>query len=150
MKKQNFTKAYFIILGIATLFFGVMDFAATVGHLDLTWGIIQIPNDGFRGGWGGLVIIFAGLFYLFGIKNISEIHQLAKLIIGSILIWIMAGTDIFAMITESIPGGEGGPWFNSLEGFLETYAPPYTPAILLLPFSLVVIYYFSYSKRKAN
>jgi hypothetical protein len=46
---------------------------------------------------------------------------------ASILIWILAGTDIFVRITESIPGGEEGPWFNSLEGFLGTYAPPYPP-----------------------
>lgn len=150
MEKQNFAIVYFIILGIVSLSFGIMDFAATVGHLDLAWGIIEIPNDGFRGGWGGLVIIFAGVFYLLGVKNIKEIHQVAKLIIGSILIWIIAATDIFAMFTESIPGGEGGPWFNTLEGFLETYTPPYPPAIFLLPFSLVTIFYMVKSARASG
>jgi len=91
-------------------------------------------------------VLFAGVFYLSGTKNFSEIHQFSKVVMGSILIWIIAGCDVFAMITESIPGGEEGPWLNTLEGFLGTYTPPYPPVIFLLPFSLVVIYYIR--KRK--
>jgi hypothetical protein len=112
----------------------------TIGGDSFAWGILEIPADPFRGGWGGLIILFAGLLYLSGSKNLPEIHQLSKVVMGSVLIWIVAGTDIFAMITESIPGGEEGGWFNTLEGFLGTYAPPYAPAIFLLPFSLVVLY----------
>jgi len=67
---------------------------------------------------------------------------------ASILIWILAGTDIFVRITESIPGGEEGPWFNSLEGFLATYASPYAPVIFLLPFSLIILFFLS-KRRKA-
>jgi len=130
---------YFGILGVVTLAFGIAHLIVTIGGDSFTWGILEIPGDMFRGGWGGLIILSAGLFYLAGIKNLPEIHQLSKVAMGSILIWIVAGTDIFAMITESIPGE--GSWFNTLEGFFATYAPPYAPAIFLLPFSLVVIYY---------
>jgi hypothetical protein len=132
---------YFAILGIVTTAFGLADLLVTAGGAEFARGIIEIPNDIFRGGWGGFVVLSAGLFYLSGARNIGDIHQFAKVAMGSILIWIMAGSDIFAMITESIPGGEDGPWFNTLDGFLAMYAPPYAPAILLLPFSLVVIYY---------
>ena len=38
-------------------------------------------------------------------------------------------------------------WFNTLEGFFGTYAPPYAPAIFLLPFSLVVFYYILKKER---
>ncbi|KAF5411402.1 MAG: hypothetical protein U9N46_05100 [Euryarchaeota archaeon] len=133
---------YFAILGIVTTAFGLADLLVTAGGAEFAYGtaILEIPNDIFRGGWGGLIVLFAGLFYLSGAKNIGEIHQFAKVAMGSILIWIMAGSDIFAMITESIPGGEEGPWFNTLDGFLAMYAPPYAPAVLLLPFSLVVLY----------
>lgn len=88
-------------------------------------------------------MLFAGLFYLSGIRNFDDIHQFAKVAMGSILIWVVAGSDIFAMISESIPSWneETGPWFNTLHSFIEAYAPPYAPAVLLLPFSLVVIYY---------
>jgi len=101
----------------------------------------------FRGGWGGLIVISAGLFYLSSLKNFLEIHQLSKALMASILIWILAGTDIFVRITESIPSGEEGPWFNSLEGFLSTYAPPYPPVIFLLPFSLIILFFVSKIKK---
>jgi len=145
MSEYTMAKIYFGVLGIVTLAFGVAELAVTAGGSEVSWGILEIPNGMFRGGWGGFIVLFAGLFYLSGIKYFSEIHQFSKIVMGSILIWIVAGCDIFAMITESIPGEEG--WFNSLEGFLETYAPPYAPSIILLPFSLVVIYYIY--RRKA-
>jgi hypothetical protein len=137
---KNKSSIYFGILGVVTLAFGIADLIVTIGGDSFAWGILEIPADPFRGGWGGLIILFAGLLYLSGSKNLPEIHQLSKVVMGSVLIWIVAGTDIFAMITESIPGGEEGGWFNTLEGFLGTYAPPYAPAIFLLPFSLVVLY----------
>lgn len=145
MSEYTVAKIYFGILGIVTLAFGVAELAVTAGGSEVSWGILEIPNEMFRGGWGGFIVLFAGLFYLSSLKNFSEIHQFSKAVMGSIMIWVMAGLDIFAMITESIPSEEG--WFNSLEGFLETYTPPYAPAIILLPFSLVVIYYIY--KRKA-
>jgi uncharacterized membrane protein (GlpM family) len=146
MERYTMAKMYFGVLGIATVLFGIAELAVTAGGTSFSWGILEIPNEMFRGGWGGLVVLFAGLFYLSSIKNFSEVHQFSKAVMGSMMIWIMAGLDIFAMITESIPSEEG--WFNSLEGFFETYAPPYTPALLLLPFSFVVIYYI-YKRKTA-
>ncbi|MBU4350217.1 hypothetical protein KJ830_01340 [bacterium] len=140
-------RIYFGVLGIVTLIFGIANLMVTIGGNDFSWGILEISGDMFRGGWGGLIVISAGLFYLSSLKNFSEIHQLSKALMGSILIWILAGTDIFVRVTESIPGGEEGPWFNSLDGFLSTYAPPYPPVIFLLPFSLVVIYYINKKKK---
>ncbi len=140
-KSSSTAVIYFAILGIVTTAFGLADILVAAAGSEFSYGILEIPNDLFRGGWGGFIVLFAGLFYLSGARNIGDIHQFAKVAMGSILIWIMAGSDIFAMITESIPGGEDGPWFNTLDGFLATYASPYAPAILLLPFSLVVIYY---------
>ena len=147
---EKLAKAYFGILGIITLIFGAIDLIVAFGGGNFSFGILQIPSDGFRGGWGGLVVLFAGFFYLSGIKKLSRIHQFSKIVVGSILIWVMAGTDIFGMICSSIPGPEDGPWFNTLRGFFETYAPPYPPAIFLLPFSFAVIYYVRKYFRTAN
>jgi len=136
---------YFAILGIVTVAVGLADLLVTVSGSEFAYGILEIPNDLFRGGWGGLIMLFAGLLYLSGVRNMGNIHQFAKVAMGSILIWIIAGCDIFGIITESIPSWneETGPWFNTLPGFIEAYAPPYAPAVLLLPFSLVVLYYIS-------
>jgi hypothetical protein len=140
-EKYNLGSVYFGILGVVALVCGIADLVVVAGGNNFSWGILEIPSDPFRGGWGGLIILFAGLFYLYSIKNFSEIHHFSKAVMGSILVWVIAGCDILAMISESIPGGEEGGWFNTLEGFLGTYAPPYAPAIFLLPFSLVIIYH---------
>ena len=146
MAERSIAAIYFAILGIITTAFGIADILVTMGAGSFAFGILEIPGNLFRGVWGGFIVLSAGLFYLSGIRNFENIHQFSKIVMGSILIWIMAGCDIFAMITESIPGGEDGPWFNTLNGFIGTYAPPYAPAVLLLPFSLVVVYYIY--KRK--
>lgn len=146
MAERSIATIYFAILGIITTAFGIADILVTMGAGSFAFGILEIPGDLFRGGWGGFIVLSAGLFYLSGIRNFEDIHQFSKIVMGSILIWIMAGCDIFAMITESIPGGEDGTWFNTFNGFIGTYAPPYAPAVLLLPFSLVVVYYIY--KRK--
>ncbi len=144
---EKIGRVYFGILGIVTLILGIADLMVTIGGSDFSWGILEISSDIFRGGWGGLIVISAGLFYLSSLKNFLEIHQLSKALMASILIWILAGTDIFVRTTESIPGGEEGPWFNSLEGFLNTYAPPYPPVIFLLPFSLIILFFVSKIKK---
>ncbi|KAF5419903.1 MAG: hypothetical protein C5S44_09970 [Candidatus Methanocomedens sp.] len=146
--KSSVAAIYFAILGIITTAFGIADILVTAGASEFAYGILEISGDLFRGGWGGVIVLFAGLFYLSGARNFDDIHQFSKVVMGSILIWIMAGCDIFAMITESIPGGEDGPWFNTLDGFIGTYAPPYAPAVLLLPFSLVVVYYIYKRKQE--
>ncbi|MGP8329141.1 MAG: hypothetical protein ACT6FF_02320 [Methanosarcinaceae archaeon] len=148
MAERTIAVIYFAILGIITTAFGIADILVTAGSGSFASGILEIPDDLFRGGWGGFIVLSAGLFYLSGIRNFENIHQFSKIVMGSILIWIMAGCDIFAMITESIPGGEDGSWFNTLDGFLGMYAPPYAPAVLLLPFSLMVVYYIF--KRKQD
>lgn len=147
---MKFGRIYFVILGIITLIFGIADFISTCARLELSWGILEIPSEMFRGGWGGPVIIFAGLFYLFGIKYLSKPSYLSKILVGSILIWIIAGCDIFGMITTSIfSEGEGNLliFFSNGKQFIDAYAPPYTPAIFLLPFSLVTIYYIHKCKK---
>ncbi len=135
---KKFDSIYFALLGTATLACGLADLIVTISRDVYTFRIVEFPSEMFRGGWGGLVVTFAGLFYLSGFKNVSETHQLSKVVMGSILIWLIAGCDLLAMITESIPGGENG-WFNTMSGFVGTYAPPYTPAMILLPFSMVAI-----------
>ena len=130
---------YFGALGIAALILGIADFVCGAVGSAPEWGILVIPGDDpFRGLWGGLIVIFAGLFYLSGVKNISKLSQFSRIVMGSILVWIVVGCDIFAMITGSIPGEE--TWFNSFGNFIGAYAPPYPPAIFLLPFSLLVFY----------
>ena len=71
---------------------------------------------------------------------------MAKAVAGSIMIWVVAAMDIWAMIAASIPSGAeeaGEPWFASGADFLGAYGPPYMPAMYLLIPSLVIIYFIT-------
>ena len=131
------------LLGLATLAFGLADILVWAGASPgFSIGILEIAGDDFfRWAWGGAVMVFGGLFMLPSMKNVGTMEQFGKAVLGAAMIWIIAGTDIFARLCESIPAGEEAPeFFNSVAGFVGGFAPPYSPAILLLPFTLVVVY----------
>ena len=91
---------------------------------------------------GAFIWIFIhGLFMLAGCTRVTTLQQSAKVVLGGVLVWLIAGTDIFARLCAAIPAGEASPaYFTSLSGFLAAFAPPYTPAVLLLPFTLGIVY----------
>jgi len=146
--KNKFGSVYFSVFGLFVLGFGIAELIIGIASKSFTWGILEISGEFLV--WRGFILFFAGLFYLKGVKNLVEIHQLAKVVMASIMIWIIAGTQIFSLITESIPGGEEGGWLNNWRDFLSTYSPPYIPSLILLPFSLVTIYYICARKNKVG
>jgi len=137
-------RIYFAIFGLVVTYIGATEMLLGVMGRSLQWGIMEMSGEFLL--WRGFILYSAGLFYLSAIKNFSNIHQQAKIVMASAMIWIIAGMQIFSMILESIPSEKG--WFNTAEGFLATYAPPYIPSLLLLPFSLVVLYYIKILKSE--
>lgn len=134
---------YFGSLGL--LVAGVGLAKIVLGALNKTVLIAPIIFTGSFMLWRGVILLFAGLFYLMSVQDFSNIHQQAKAVVGSLMIWIVAGTNLFAMILGSIPGGEDR-WFNTTQAFLSAYSPPYNPSLFLLPFSLFMIYYVKKEK----
>ena len=144
--KYNIGRIYFSIFGLIVLAFGAAELLLGITGRSFELGLLEMSGEFLL--WQGIILFSAGAFYLSSFKNFSDIHQQAKVVMASVMIWIVAGMQIFGMILESIPGGEDGGWFNTAEGFLETYAGPYIPELLLLPFSLVVIYYIRLNRQK--
>jgi len=142
--KNKFAGVYFSIFGLVVLGLGIAELIIGIAGRNFTWSILEISGGLLL--WKGIILFFAGFFYLSSVKNLSEIHQLAKNVMASVMLWTIAGMQILAIITESIPGGEEG-WINTWEGFLSAYSPPYIPALILLPFSLVTVYYV-YAREK--
>jgi len=125
--------AYFALLGAATLLFGCLQVAADLFDREISAGPLSVPQDL----WGGLVLFFAGIFMIDGAPKLRDVHGLGKTMLGSIMLWIVAGCGIFARIMTPIFGEEG--WANAPGGFLSVLGPPYPPAFFLLPFSLLII-----------
>ena len=137
--KYDIGRTYFAIFGLVVLAFGAAELLLGITGKSFEWGLLEMSGEFLL--WQGIILFSAGAFYISAFNNFSDIHQQAKILMASVMIWLIAGMQIFGMILESIPGGEDGGWFNTAEGFLEAYAGPYIPSLLLLPFSLVVIYY---------
>lgn len=141
MTRTNLTKkigsVYFAFLGLVVLGLGAAEVMLGITGRSFEWSIMEMAGEFLI--WRGLILFFAGAFYLSGIKDFEDIYQQAKAVMASVMIWIVAGMQVFSMILESIPGEEG--WFNTWEGFLATYSAPYIPALFVLPFSLAVIHY---------
>ncbi len=135
---------YFGILGIVVFLVGVLEIG--LGVLNKTVHLGPLIFTGYFMIWRGFILLFAGIFYILSMKNFTDIHQKAKTVVASLMIWIVAGTQIFSIFLESIVG-EGSRWFNTWDGFLSSYAPPYIPSILLLPFTLVIVYFIILDKR---
>lgn len=135
---------YLAVLGIVTSLFGVSDIILAVIGRDISTEFLAV-SESMWSFWKGLILFFAGVFIFVGAMDLEDIHGLGKAVLGSIMLWILAGCNIFARITQSIPGEEG--WFSTLEDFLATYGPPYQPELWLLPFSLVVLYLVARFKR---
>lgn len=138
--KYKLGSAYFVILGAVMVAFGAWEFIATFGTpITTEFGWLSIPTGTWVEVWRSVVIFLAGVLLVAGAFDLEDIHGLAKAVSGSIMLWIVAGCDIFGRILGSIPGEES--WFNTLEGFLAAYGLPYEPALWLLPFSLVIVYF---------
>ncbi|KLK88605.1 hypothetical protein SZ63_06285 [Methanoculleus sediminis] len=143
-RNTSMVTLYIGLLGLVTLAFGLADILAWAGMIQsVSIGVLEIAGDDFfRWAWGGAVMVFGGLFMLGSLMSPGTMERSAKAILGAIMVWIIAGTDIFARLCESIPAGEEAPeFFNSVAGFIGGFAPPYSAAVLLLPFTLVIVYF---------
>ncbi|MDD4255745.1 MAG: hypothetical protein PHP59_10285 [Methanofollis sp.] len=129
------------LVGAAALVLGLADvlvWAGGTGPVGI--GILEITGDDFfRWVWGGLVVALGGLFLLAGTRSSGDLDRRATAVLGAAMVGLIAGCDIFGMICGGIPAGEESEaFFNSIEGFVAGFMPPYSPAVLLLPFVLLV------------
>ncbi|GAB7015020.1 hypothetical protein [Methanogenium cariaci] len=142
-QKNSISGIYIGLLGLVTLACGLADIFVWAGITSgFQVGILEIAGDDFfRWAWGGFIMVCAGLFMLAGSRNALSLQQFGKVTLGAVLVWVIGGTDIFARLCENIPAGEEAPeFFNSFSGFIGGFAPPYPPAVILLPFTLVILY----------
>ncbi|MFW6376535.1 MAG: hypothetical protein ACOC0F_01035 [archaeon] len=91
--------------------------------------------------WRGIVVLSAGAFYLHAVANgLEDRRQQATVFMGSLMLWIVGGTDLLATLLGAVPGGPD-VWIASAGDLAAAMLPPYSPAIVALPFSLVALAY---------
>jgi hypothetical protein len=141
---------YFAIFGLVVLVFGIIEIIVALNNGCIEYGSIIICDQEDFLLWRGLILFSAGGFYLSSFHKFSDIHQQAKTVMASIMIWLVGGIALLGMILGSIPGPEDGAWFNTIEGFIASYTGPYIPSLFLLPFSLVALYYIFVDGKKED
>ena len=151
MDKWEIGSVYFVLLGAVVLWFGCWELITSCGITDewaTDWLKLSAEAMGWISIWRGLVTFLAGLLIMLGAFRFSDDEGFGTSVVGSIMLWIVAGSDILKMLCTSIPGTAS--WLNTFHGFLETYAPPYPAAIWLLPFSLVMLHFIVLRGQRIN
>ncbi len=123
------------LAGSSSLYVGLSNGRVTVGVLEL--GTLD-PR------WQGLLLVFAGAFLLYGVIGglAQQINQ-AYVVLGSLLLWILAGAEIVMTLLGVIPGGSD-VWIAAPATIGTALLPPYGPGLIAGVLALVSLRYTAY------
>jgi len=134
---------YFGVLGVAVVLAGaiatVRGIGLDVADLQSTLGVVTVSGTVLL--WRGVILLSAGAFYLYGaLEGLGGRETQSTVFLGSLMIWIVAGTDLLAAMLGAIPGG-ADVWVASGPEILAALGPPYTPSVIAAPFALAALAY---------
>jgi len=128
---------FLALMGTATLIPGLLEVLFGLTGESYSWGKLTFGGEFTL--WRGLILLAAGVLYLFAINQSNPIHKKAQAILASSMIWIVGGIEILSILLNSITGGEG-VWISSTKEFLSYYTGPFIPSLFLLPVSLLFFF----------
>lgn len=119
---------YWIVVGLALVLAGGLSVL-----LGLTGGALHVGPLAIAGAyslWRGAVVLAAGAFLLSATNGgITDREDEALIFMGSVMIWIVGGTEVLTILLEAIPGGPD-VWIAGWSTFFATVGPPYSPSVL--------------------
>lgn len=91
--------------------------------------------------WRGAVVLSAGVFLLKAASGgILDREDEALVFMGSVMIWIVGGTELLSIVLGALPGGPG-VWVADFSPFLLAVGPPYPPSVLAIVLTLPALVY---------
>lgn len=134
-------EVYFGSLGSALLAVGAIVFVRSVGlaptGIPQTAGVVALSGAFFR----GIILLSTGLLYLQAVTDgLDDRRNQAKAFLGSLMIWIIAGTQLLALVLGAIPGGPD-VWVASASTIASSLSPPYPPSLYGAVLALVALTY---------
>ena len=130
---------YFLVLGLLLVIAGGV--SLLVGISGRTVEIGPLAVAGPYSLWRGAVLLGAGAFFVRATGGgIADREDEALVFMGSVMIWIVGGTEILGLVLGAIPGGPT-VWIASPEAFLAAVAPPYPPSVPTLVLTLPALRY---------
>lgn len=131
---DQFERPYFVVVGALLVLAGGLSL-----FMGFTGGEIQVGPLVIAGPysiWRGAVLLPAGLFFLSATNGgITDREDEALIFMGSVMIWIVGGTEALGILLAAIPGSPE-VWVASLPTFLAGVSPPYPPAVLAILLTL--------------
>lgn len=130
---------YFGAFGVLLLLAGGVELLLGVSGGEFEVAVVTISGTFLA--WRGIVVLSAGAFYLQAAANgLDDRRQQATVFMGGLMLWIVGGTDLLATLLGAIPGGPD-VWIASTADLATAIGPPYSPAIIALPFTLLALRY---------
>ncbi|ERH07783.1 MAG: hypothetical protein J07HN4v3_00146 [Halonotius sp. J07HN4] len=106
-----------------------------------TLGVVTVSGTFLL--WRGVILLAAGAFYLQGVsEGLDRLNAQATVFLGTLMLVILAGAELLSVLLGAIPGG-ADRWVASGSEIVAAVGPPYTPAVVTVPFALVAINYWS-------
>ncbi len=127
---------FLALVGIAALIPGLLEILFGLTGETYTWEILNFGGDFTL--WRGLILSSTGTLFLLAVNQPNLVQKRAQAILASAMIWIVGGIEIFSTVLNSITGG-GGTWINSPQNFFGYYSRPFTPSVLLIPISILLV-----------
>ena len=125
---MNWDTPYFAVVGALLAVAGA--FGAVLGLTGGTLSLGPVAIGGTYAIWWGPVLVAAGGFMLKAVTGeITTREDEALVFMGSLMVWIVGGTDILSILLGAIPGGPD-VWLASPGAFLTAIGPAYPPAVL--------------------
>ena len=133
----------FLAVGIALVLSGVTELFLGITGGQFASGVLAIGGELLL--WRGIILLPAGVFLIYGaLSGLDSLKNQARVFMGSMMIWIVAGIELLGTLLEAIQGAEE-VWVASTGDLVAAMGPPYSPAVIVLPFTLVA---FRYTKRR--
>ncbi|MBS3736330.1 MAG: hypothetical protein V5A87_03405 [Candidatus Bipolaricaulota bacterium] len=124
------------LIGVGSFIAGLLEVLFGLVGETYTWQILTFGGDFTV--WRGLILVSAGTLFFFAINQANPIQKKAQAVLACSMIWIIGGIEILSTVLNSVTGGEGA-WINTVSEFLSHYYGPFTPSVLLLPISIVLV-----------
>lgn len=131
--------AYWLVVGTALVVAGVLSV-----FMGVTGGAVHVGLLAISGAyslWRGTVVLAAGAFFVSASSGgLTDREDEALVFMGSVMIWIVGGTEALSILLEAIPG-EPDVWIASGSAFVAAVGPPYSPSILAILLTLPAFRY---------
>ena len=137
---------YFGIVGAGVFLVGGTEILVGLTGGEVSIAIVTVGGTYLL--WRGVILLSAGMFFVkSAFEGLENRRNQGVAFLASLMLWIVAGNSVLARVLGAIPGGPD-VWIASADQFVGSLGPPYSPAVVFVVFTLVVLRYTEYDVER--